>query len=82
MKRVLVFLVSIVTVPTALTGVNQAAASGQNQAAVGCAVLALAAVAVIAWLTAQVGMAYRSAFRPAASYRRGRWTGRDGGGWL
>ena len=81
MKRALIFLIALLTVPTALTGVNQAAVSGQNQAAVGCAVLALAAVAAVAWITAQLGMAFRSAFPPAAAYRRGRWTGRDGGGW-
>ena len=81
MRRFLIFLACLAIVPTALTGVNQAAASGQSQAAVVCAVLALVAVAVVAWMTAQVGMAYRSTFPPAPAYRRGRWTGRDGGAW-
>lgn len=82
MKRFLVCLVCTAAVPGSLTGVDQAARQGEHQLAVACALLALVAIATLAWTTAQVGMAFRSTFGPGPQYRRGRWTGRDGGGWL
>ena len=82
MRRLLICLASLVMVPAALTGVDQAATDGQPGLAVVCAVAALAGASTAAWITAQVGMAVRSALPAARQYRRGRWTGRDGGGWL
>ena len=81
MKRLLICLASLVVAPAAVTGVNQAAADGQPGLAVVCAGIGMAAIAAAAWITAQVGIAVRSVLPPAQQYRRGRWTGRDGGGW-
>ena len=81
MKRFLVCLGSLGAVPAALAGVKQAALTGQPDMAVACAVVAIAAAAAAAWITAQVGMAVRTVLLGRGQYRGSRWNGRDGSGW-
>lgn len=84
MKRFATCVAALATVPAALAGVEQAATGGQVGLAVACALLAVAAAATTAWITARVGRMTASApapFRYPGPARLGRPGRRGGGGW-